>query len=332
MISQETLKKIKQIEIHTRRLLNGSRVGDTRSKTRGSGFEFDQIREYQTGDDVRFIDWKSSARMNKLLVKQYIEERSRCVMIALDGSASGMFTSAAQTKYNLMSEVAAVLALVAEYGNDSSSLVLFADAVQQFIPPNKGRNHVHTLMQHIFEHKMIANSGAAKFRTPDKIQVDSTRGESFDRIRTGGAPSETKLSLGKTTFRLPLEHIARLRRKDALVVLISDFIDIQAEQGIEKFLGALTYHCEVVAIRCLDVFEDALPNVGFLTVEDIESGGRALIDTRGYSRERLQAFLRDRKTTQENFLKKYGIDFIDITPGKPFMNDIVCFFRRRMTY
>src|SRR5947207_3489573 len=93
VISPNIIHKVKQLEIFTRRLLNGSLVGDSRSAIKGTGFEFDQIREYNCGDDIRFIDWKASARNNKMLVKQYIEERSRTIILAVDVSYSGFFGS-----------------------------------------------------------------------------------------------------------------------------------------------------------------------------------------------------------------------------------------------
>jgi uncharacterized protein (DUF58 family) len=294
MISQETLKRIKQIEIHTRRMLNGSLIGDTRSAKRGSGFEFDQIREYQQGDDVRFIDWKSSARTNTLLVKEYIEERNRCVIIVLDVSRSGLFTSSATTKYVVMSEIAAILALVAEYGNDSSSLLLFSDDIELFIPPAKGRHHVRMLITHMFEHKLTRKA---------------------------------------TSFQAALKRLTRMQRKDALIVIISDFIDIQADYEAEKLLRTLTKQVEIVAIRCLDNFEEqAIPEVGFLTVEDIESGEKALLDMRHHSHERIRSFLRERACTQEHLLKKYGIDLLTVTPGIPCMSSLIRFFRQRMAY
>src|ERR1700722_2016818 len=115
MLSNDILNKIKHIEIYTKRLLSGSMVGDSRSAVKGSGLEFDQIREYQVGDDVRFIDWNSSARMNKLLVKQYIEERNRTVLLAVDISNSSTFSSNEQLRYDLIAQIASVLALVADY-------------------------------------------------------------------------------------------------------------------------------------------------------------------------------------------------------------------------
>lgn len=163
MLSPEIITKIRQIEIHTRRLLSGMMVGDFNSAKKGSGFEFDQIRDYHMGDDVRFIDWKSTARSNKLLVKQYIEERNRTVVIVVDVSSSSLFSSVGAMKYDVMSHVAAVLALVADYGKDHASLVLFSDDVELVIPPRSGRKHIHTIMKHLFslrvEHKKT-NLGA----------------------------------------------------------------------------------------------------------------------------------------------------------------------------
>src|SRR3990172_6709804 len=108
-ISPEVRKKIKEIEIHTRRLLRGSQVGDSRSAIKGTGFEFDQIREYQLGDYVRFIDWSASARMNTLLVKQYIEERSRTVILAVDVSGSSFFGSESNLKHDTIAQIGSVL-------------------------------------------------------------------------------------------------------------------------------------------------------------------------------------------------------------------------------
>ncbi len=151
-LSEEVRKKIRQIELHTRRLLRGALVGDSRSALKGTGFEFDQIREYQVGDDVRFIDWKASTRANTLLVKQYIEERSRTIMLAVDISASGIFGSVANLKQDTMAQVASVLALVADSGKDRVGLMLFSDTIEAYIPPARGRGHVQKLMATVFSY------------------------------------------------------------------------------------------------------------------------------------------------------------------------------------
>ena len=153
MVSKEVLKHIKRIEIHTKRLLRGSLVGQSSSAMKGSGFEFDQIREYQQGDDVRFIDWKSSARINKLMVRQYIEERSRSIILAVDVSASVFFGSAQHSKHEVMVELAAVIALVGDLAKDRVGLFLFSDKVELFIPPNSGQKHVRFILEKLFSYK-----------------------------------------------------------------------------------------------------------------------------------------------------------------------------------
>lgn len=293
MISSETLKRIRYIEIQTRRLLNGGLVGDSRSAVKGSGFEFDQIRDYQPGDDVRFIDWKSSSRMNKLLIKQYREERSRCIMLALDVSNSGLYSSGRQTKYDVMAEIAAVMSLVADYGKDRVALLLFAGDVEHYVPPHRGRTHVMRIMQAIFEYKITGKN---------------------------------------TRFKPLLERIAKLKQKDALVILISDFIDIDHEHGVDKVLMAAGKMNEILAIRCLDQYEIGFEKVGFLTLEDLETGERCLIDARTRGSKRLGLLLQERVREQASFFKRYAIDCLDVAPDKPFMTDIVRFFRQRVSY
>jgi uncharacterized protein (DUF58 family) len=150
MISLEILKRIREIEISTRRALNGSQVGGYSTAQKGSGFEFDQIREYQYGDDVRFIDWKSSARSQKTLVKQYLEERNRTIMIGVDVSASMLFGSSELLKIEHAQQVAAIIALVAESGKDRVGLILFSDIIEAVIPPSRGRKHTDRLLAELF--------------------------------------------------------------------------------------------------------------------------------------------------------------------------------------
>jgi uncharacterized protein (DUF58 family) len=200
MLSKEVLKKIRNIEVHTRRLLSGSLVGDNSSAQKGSGFEFDQIREYQQGDDVRFIDWNSSARMNKLLVRQYIEERSRTVLLVVDGSSSQAFSSSNQLKYDTVAQVASVLALVAEYGKDFVSVIFFTDQVEWVVPAGRGRKHVLTIMRKLFEH---------------------------DHTKT----TTTDINKG-------LEECLRHKRKDAVAFIISDFISSDSYAKALKIVGS----------------------------------------------------------------------------------------------
>ncbi len=155
MISPEILKKIKELEIHTRRVMNGTLVGGHVTKQKGSGFEFDQIRAYSYGDDIRFMDWNSSARSGKLLVRQYLDEKSRTIMLCLDISASTSFASHEDRTSDIMQQVAAVLAYAAQADQDNIGLILFSDIIEKVIPPSRGYKHIMLLIETIFTYKAV---------------------------------------------------------------------------------------------------------------------------------------------------------------------------------
>lgn len=289
MLSKDVLKKLKHIEIYTRRLLRGSMVGDSRSALKGSGLEFDQIREYQVGDDVRFIDWNSSARMNKLLVKQYIEERNRTVFLAIDVSASSLFSSNEQLRRDTIAQIGSILAIVADYGKDHVGLLLFSDEIEETMPIARGRTHIRMIMEKLFSY------------TPRNK---------------------------KTDVNVAFEYVAKLARRDSIVFCISDFID----HNFEKNLGIVSRMHDVVAIRCLDHNEQAFSSVGFLSIEDNETGLQLVLDTRASEVATVNYALEKRRQALDGVFKKYAVDCIDIINGKPFIGDLIRFFRRRMRY
>jgi uncharacterized protein (DUF58 family) len=141
MIPPEILKKTRQIEIRTRRLVNESFAGQYLSTFRGSGIEFSEVRPYQFGDDVRTIDWNVTARMGSPFVKRFVEERELSVILAVDASGSGDIGTVDRLKRELAVELAAVLSFAATTSNDRVGLALFTDEVEKFVPPRKGRKH-----------------------------------------------------------------------------------------------------------------------------------------------------------------------------------------------
>jgi len=193
MISKELLRTIKQIEIKTRRLVSGSFIGSASSAQKGAGFEFDQIREYQLGDDIRFIDWKSSARTNSLLVKQYVEERNRTIIIAIDISGSVFFGSRDASKWDMIAQIASLLALLGDYGKDQVGLLLFDNQVRTFLPPKRGRTCTLKLIQTIFSIKENSN------------------------------PS---------SLATALSYLCKLPYKNAIVFMLSDFIDTGFDRNL----------------------------------------------------------------------------------------------------
>ncbi len=185
MISPEILKLIHELELKTRRLLSGQLTGDYRTLSKGSGFEFDQLRDYQLSDDVRFIDWKSSARSDKMLVRQYVQDLTRNVMLLVDGSASTLWGSSAKPKNMLMQEIAGIMAFSALYSKDAIGLMLFTDAIECVMPLASSRIQVLSLIDKLFSHR----------------------------------------ALGKgTNIVNACNHLMNMRLKKALVCIISDFL------------------------------------------------------------------------------------------------------------
>jgi uncharacterized protein (DUF58 family) len=149
MLSSDLIRKIRRIEIRTRRLVNDSYAGEYHSVFKGRGMEFDEVRPYQAGDEIRTIDWNVTARTGQLHVKRYVEERELTLMLMVDASASEDFGSVNRFKRELAAELAAVLSFAATTNNDKVGLLIFTDQVELYIPPRKGRRHVLRLIREL---------------------------------------------------------------------------------------------------------------------------------------------------------------------------------------
>ncbi|MDX1383133.1 MAG: DUF58 domain-containing protein, partial [Thermoanaerobaculia bacterium] len=182
----ELFAQIKGIQIRTQRLVTDLLAGEYESAFRGRGMEFEEVREYQPGDDVRHIEWNVTARMDHPFVKEHREERELTVMLLVDVSSSGIFGSDRKLKSDVAAEVAAILAYAAIRSNDRVGLIVFSDHVELFIPPKKGRGHVWRVIREILTHR----------------------------------PRREETSLDAA-----LEYLGRVTRRRAVVFLISDFID-----------------------------------------------------------------------------------------------------------
>jgi len=146
---KEILKKIQRIEIFTNRLVNTVFAGEYESVFKGQGITFDEVREYQVGDEIRTIDWNVTARMGQAYIKQYVEERELVMMLVVDMSASTSFGSIAETKAEIAAEIAALLAFSAIKNNDKVGLICFTDTVEHFVAPRKGKRHVLRVVRDI---------------------------------------------------------------------------------------------------------------------------------------------------------------------------------------
>jgi len=156
MISKDVLKKIQKIHIRTNYIVNDIFAGEYESAFRGRGMEFEEVREYTPGDDVRDIDWNVTARFGHPFVKVYREERELTIMLLVDVSSSCLFGTQRQLKQELAAELASVLAFAATKSNDKVGLVIFSDHIEKFIPPKKGKNHVWRVIKEVLEHRPTA--------------------------------------------------------------------------------------------------------------------------------------------------------------------------------
>ncbi len=153
VVPSEILKKVRRIEIRTRRLVNDVFSGEYHSIFKGRGMEFDEVREYQVGDDVRQIDWNVTARTGTPFIKKFTEERELSVMFLIDASGSQHFGSGDRLKSELAAELTALLALAAIKNNDKVGMIIFTDKIEKFVPPNKGRKHVLRLIREVLYFK-----------------------------------------------------------------------------------------------------------------------------------------------------------------------------------
>jgi uncharacterized protein (DUF58 family) len=158
--TREILRKVRQIEIRTNRLVTDTLAGQYHSVFKGRGMNFDAVREYTPGDEVRTIDWNVTARAGRLFVKKFVEERELTLTLMVDVSASGDFGSGAQSKRELAAEIASVLAFSAVRNSDKVGLILFSDQIELYVPPRKGRRHVLRLVREVLGFEPRSNRRA----------------------------------------------------------------------------------------------------------------------------------------------------------------------------
>jgi uncharacterized protein (DUF58 family) len=310
MIPREILKKIRQIELRTNRLVTETLGGQYHSVFKGQGINFEEVREYQPGDEVRAIDWNVTARMNHPFVKKFVEERELTLMLLVDLSGSGLFGSGDQSKREIAAEIASVLAFSAIRNNDKVGLILFTDEVEKYIPPKKGRRHVLRVIREILF---------------------------FQPKRRG------------TNFNEALNVLNRVARRHAIVVLLSDFLfenssdEADQERKPATFVGSPTIgprslpalrqtnrRHDLIAILVVDRYELELPPLGRLVLKDAETG--EVIEVNTYDHRRRASFAERRERHQNELLRLFrsnNIDAIQIRTDQPYGNALGKFFETR---
>ena len=300
--TREILKKVRQVEIRSRNFVDESLVGAYHIVFKGQGLDFAEVREYQPGDDVRSIDWNVTARMDRPFIKVYEEERELTIMLLVDISASGDFGSVARTKRELAAELASVLAFSATRNSDKVGLMLFSDEVEKIIMPKKGRSHVLRVIREILFHE------------PQRRGTD--------------IPSALRM----------LSHLVR---RKAVCFLISDFLTEESEAWLrpvvkeqrgelQKMLTLTGKRHDLICVELEDPRETELPRVGWVVLEDAETGELVEVNTSDprlrslYTHQNRQRIERMRET----FIKA-GVDHFKVHTREPYIQALRAFFKTR---
>jgi uncharacterized protein (DUF58 family) len=297
--TREILRKVRQIEIRSNRLVAELFAGSYHSAFKGQGIDFEEVREYQPGDEVRTIDWNVTAKEGTPFVKQYKEERELTILLAVDISKSTRYGSDTQSKREKLAELAALIAFSACRNGDKVGLLLFTDETELYLPPTKGHKHVLRILREIL------------FRP----------------------------TLGKSTdLNNAVRVLNQVTRRRAVVFLLSDFILNQAfddEEGLslEALLHQLSYtrlKHDLICVRVFDEREAELPNIGLINLKDSESGQMITLDTANPNtrKQYSETYLKKSKLLSQK-LKRRGIDEFVISTEGDFAKDLFSFFKRR---
>jgi uncharacterized protein (DUF58 family) len=290
VIPKEVLKKVRQIEIRTNREVTDVLGGQYHSVFKGHGMEFEEVREYLPGDEVRSIDWNVTARFGHPYIKKFKEERELTVMLIVDVSASGQFGSVRQTKNELAAELAAVLAFSAIRNNDKVGLIMFTDQIEKYVPPKKGRRHVLRVIREIL---------------------------AFQPKGRG------------TNLKAALDYLNHVQSRRAVTFVLSDF-QVQDEETVRKKLRVASKRHDVVALSLRDPREEELPAVGLVELRDAETDEWVLVDTFDRNvREQFAAKSRLRLEALRRLLRSASVDHVEIRCETDYMLPLIKFFKMR---
>jgi uncharacterized protein (DUF58 family) len=280
----ELLGKVRRIEIRSRHLVEDLFAGRSSSVFKGRGIEFEEVRHYVPGDEVRDIDWNVTARMNAPFVKRFVEERELSVVLVVDVSRSMRFGTTGAEKRELAAELCAVLGFAAMRNNDRVGLVLAAERVEHVVPPARGRNHLLRMLRDVLAEE----------------------------------PPE-----GGTRLAEAARFVARTARRRSVVFWLSDFEDAPDPRAF-RILGR---RHEVTAMLLRDPRDEALPAVGWVEIEDLETGRRRLIDTS--SRRTREAYAREaraRRAAVERALAQARVPLLEIRTDRSYLTTLMRYF------
>jgi uncharacterized protein (DUF58 family) len=327
MLPAEIAQAVKRIQFVTGRHVSDVMAGAYLSVFKGRGMEFDEVRPYVPGDDVRSIDWNVTARTGEPHVKRFVEERELTVMLLVDVSASQDFGSGRRSKLEAAVELSALLAMSAVENGDKVGLLLFHGGADLYIPPRKGGKHALRVVREVLARGKSEASGPAERGARTRLQQMASRlppavQRWFARLvaRTADEPRRA------TSIAAALEFCRRVLPRRAVLFLISDFLD----EGYLQVLRHANRKHDVVAALIADPREAEMPPAGLVTLEDAETGRLRLVDTRSESfRSELAMRARDRQSTLRDQLRATGMDLVVFDASGSMVDPLLRFFRER---
>ena len=294
-LTKEILNKVRQVEIKTNRLVDDTLAGHYHSVFKGRGMNFDEVREYVPGDEVRTIDWNVTARTGQPFVKKFTEERELTILLMIDVSASGDFGSNEKSKRELMAELGSVIAFSAVRNNDKVGLILFTDEVELYIPPAKGKTHILRVIREIL------------FFQPERQKTDLT---------------------------IALDFANKVTHRKAVTFLISDYcLSGNFDKALDNFrvkLQITNKRHDVIAVSVNDCREYELPDVGILIIEDAETGEQIELNTsKKKIRDEFSKIAKNRQGSFRRAVRSSGVDLLELKTDKNYIPALLSFFGTR---
>ena len=290
LVAPELMARVRQVQIRTHRLISGVLQGSYRSNFRGTGIEFEEVRPYQPGDEVRSIDWNVTARTGEPHIKTYIEDRQLVLQLLVDTSRSMDFGSGDKSKREAAAEVSALLSFVAASNHDQVGLSLFAEHTGTHLRPDTGSRHVLRIVREV----VAASADGQRSKLANVLE---------DQLR-------------------------HLKRR-GLIMLVSDFLGID-DDGWEDELSRVARRHDVICVRVYDPFEEELPEAGLILFHDVETGREMEIDTRSRAvRDEWKANARARRDELLAKLRRARVDLVEVSTRENVADPIIRCFQRR---
>jgi uncharacterized protein (DUF58 family) len=285
------LRRVRRLELRTREFVDSLFTGEYHSVFIGRGLEFSHVRGYQSGDDVRTIDWKVTARRGTPFVRRFVEERDLLVTLVVDVSASARFAPGPRSVAEAAAEIVAALSFAATRNSDRLSLVLASDRVERIVPPGTGRRHAVRLLAQFLSHR----------------------------------------PLGRRTDLVPaLDAVARAKGGRALVFLLSDFILGEELESFESTLGRAARRHDFVALRLAPPDGDVLPPVGWVEMTDPETGRRILSNGGARKvQDRMRSAVGGEREAVREVLSRAGAELVEVDTGGDPLAVLAGFLRGR---